>query len=373
MQPKIAFIKLGSFSHINDSVLDILRSQFPNVQIDVIDIWDDITSKTDPVNMLMTVKDYGGDLLAGKKKLKKSVTRTPYLFHKVRKGIRKKLEGKNYLFTFQTQSLFDCSIPGTPHFLYTDHTHLVNLTYPGFTEKDLFSSEWRELEKEVYQNATINFTMSTHIQRSMIEQYDCKPEQVACVFAGNNVMPEGDKPTNPAQYRSKYILFVGVDWERKGGPALAKAFEKVVQAHPDAKLTVVGTSPELDHPNVNIVGRIPKTEVGSYYEKAAIFCLPTTLEPFGIVFCEALSYKLPIVATNIAAIPDFVSEGDNGFMVDVNDADTLADRLIYLLNDASICQEFGERGFELGKERYTWQNTGIRIRRHIEEALGVLS
>ena len=147
----------------------------------------------------------------------------------------------------------------------------------------------------------------------------------------------------------------------------------MLQAHPDAKLTVVGTSPDLSLPNVNIVGRVPKTEVGSYYEQAAIFCLPTTLEPFGIVFCEALSYKLPVVATNIAAIPDFVNEGENGFMVDVHDAEALADRLIHLLNDASLCQEFGERGFELGKERYTWPNTGLRIRQHIEEALGVLS
>ena len=56
--------------------------------------------------------------------------------------LAERLSRRRYLFTFQMQSLFDASLPGTPHFVYTDQAELQSLRFPGFSPKQLFPPRW---------------------------------------------------------------------------------------------------------------------------------------------------------------------------------------------------------------------------------------
>lgn len=103
------------------------------------------------------------------------------------------MASKNHVITFQTQSSFDASIPGTPHFLYTDHTHKTNLSYPGYDQKDYLGEKWIDLENNIYHNATVNFTMSTNIAKSISEDYSCDIGKVTCVYCGANADISKDK------------------------------------------------------------------------------------------------------------------------------------------------------------------------------------
>ncbi len=131
----------------------------------------------------------------------------------------------------------------------------------------------------------------------------------------------------------------------------------------------MGCSPEIDVKNCTIVGRIPLDQVNQYYQQASVFCLPTRLEPFGIVFIEAFNNKLPIIASNIGAIPDFVHSGENGYTVDPDDITALAECLTILLSNPKMCEEFGSAGYQLIKNRYTWEATGKRLRKEITQHL----
>jgi glycosyltransferase involved in cell wall biosynthesis len=162
----------------------------------------------------------------------------------------------------------------------------------------------------------------------------------------------------PDNYRNQRILFVGVDWERKGGPELAAAFKIVQQRHPNARLTIVGCSPQLELRNCEIVGRVPIEQMKNYYAQASVFCMPTRLEPFGIVFVESLLNKIPIVATNLGALPDIVENGKSGYLVEPNNAAELARALGELLSNAEKCSRFGEYGYRAVLERYSWDATG---------------
>jgi glycosyltransferase involved in cell wall biosynthesis len=86
-----------------------------------------------------------------------------------------------------------------------------------------------------------------------------------------------------------------------------------------------------------------------------VFCLPTRHEPFGFVFVEAMSHKLPIVATNVGAIPDFVTNGVNGFCISPGDPDGLAEALILLLRNPPRCRQMGEQNYAVS-QRYSWDN-----------------
>jgi glycosyltransferase involved in cell wall biosynthesis len=163
-------------------------------------------------------------------------------------------------------------------------------------------------------------------------------------------------------------VFVGVDWERTGGPPLLEAFRRVRAQVPDATLTIVGCRPPVSEPGVDVVGRVPLSEVWRYYAEATVFCMPTRWEPFGIVYLEAMMQRLPVVATRVGAIPDFVSESDNGFLVGVDDVDGMARRLIQLLRNPELCREMGKRGFCIA-QRYSWDHAAdimvTAINRHV--------
>jgi glycosyltransferase involved in cell wall biosynthesis len=363
---KIAFVKYADFSHTNTKVLEILKTNFPEFQIDVIDIFPDLIGTRDPLNLIFCLKEYGKDILLGKKNLS-SITylRTPYIVNKVRKAIVNKLSKQKYVFTFQTQSLFDASLPGVPHFVYTDHTHLANLQYPGFNPQDIPPQALLEYEKKIYQNSTLNLTMSSNISESMIKDYSCNPQKIACVYCGANTLVKEDEIFEEKRYSNQNILFVGTEWERKGGPVLIEAFKKVLKTYPDASLTIVGCTPQLDVPNCNVVGRIPLAEVKQYFQKASIFCLPTILEPFGIVFLEAMAHKLPIIGSNIGAIPEFLHDDHNGYLVETNNSEQLSQKIIKLIGSPEKCMAFGEYGHQLFWSRYTWKKTGEKIHENI--------
>ncbi len=368
-----AFVKMGDFSHTNAHVLQQLEARFPRLNAQVIDVGEmHVVGKADLAPLaLAVIKDYGLPPFLSARRFRRHIPKSVYFFHRARQALLRQLDGKAYGFTFQTQSMFDASVPGTPHFIYTDHTHLENLKYPAWTASTSLSRNWAQLERSAFHNASMVFTMSENISRSLVEEYGCPREKVACVYAGSNVSAEAAEPIDSARFRAKNILFVGIEWERKGGPVLLEAFRRVRRAHPDATLTIVGCSPKVGQPGVEVVGRLPLAEVARYYRSASIFCLPTLNEPFGLVLLEAFSYGLPIVATRIGAIPEIVEDGESGYLVRPQSTDELADRLIMLLGDPARCEHFGARGRQRVRERYSWGETGRRIAAHIERIAGL--
>jgi glycosyltransferase involved in cell wall biosynthesis len=366
-----AFIKMGEFSHANHFVLEQLRARFPELEASVVDVGDlHVIRKADvPGIMLAIAREFGVSACVTGERVRRHMGKTKYLFLRMREALLQHLQSSNHAFTFQTQSLFDASCPGTPHFIYTDHTHLENFRYPISTAATPLSRSWAELERSAYRNASMVFTMSGNISRSLIEDYGCPAQRVECVYAGSNVSAATFESIDSARFRSKNILFVGLDWERKGGPVLLDAFRRLRHSHPDARLTIVGCSPQIHEHGVEVVGRVSLTEVAQFYRKASIFCLPTLNEPFGLVFLEAFSYGLPIVATRLGAIPEIVSDGESGFLVAPLSSGQLADALSQLLCNPVLCEQFGAVGRQLVMRRYSWEKTGQTVASHIEHVV----
>jgi glycosyltransferase involved in cell wall biosynthesis len=210
----------------------------------------------------------------------------------------------------------------------------------------------------------MNFTFSKHVAQSIIEQYKCPPQKVVHVYAGCNTNIVPGKMKND-DYSNKNILFIGVDWYRKGGPDLIKAFQIVLTQHPDAILTIAGCSPKIDIPNCEVAGYVPIDQIHSYFRKASIFCMPTKIEPFGIVYIEAMAYLLPVVGTDVESISEFIENDKNGYLVKTGDIEGLANVLISLLNDPEKCRTFGIAGSILVDERFNWERVGKLIKENI--------
>jgi len=367
---EILFMKMGSFSQINNNVYKFLAAEYPDNNIIVYDIKKhEIKFVHYIINLYFFVTEYGLDILSKKKKWKDSITlffATSYVSLQLSRLIQKKHKNKHYLFTFQTQSLFNGKLNDIPHFVYTDHTTQTNKLYPDIDPWQYMKSERfiKKAEKKIYEDATMIFTFGSLISWSLINHYKIPESKVVTVFAGSNVLIESEN--NIEKYAKKNILFVGVEWERKGGPILLQVFEKILAKHPDASLTIVGCSPQISLPNCNVVGKIPVEEVAQYYNSASVFCLPTLREPFGIVFIEAMKYRLPIIANNIGSLPDLVKNDYNGYLID-NNVEKYADAFCKLFDEPEKSKIMGENGYNFAKSKLTWPLVGENIKKYIDK------
>jgi glycosyltransferase involved in cell wall biosynthesis len=368
------------------SIEQMVAAAFPEYEVDhfsVLELLKEHRGWIGP-NLVFVAVQYGPAILRRYLSVRDAYFFTTFAFRKLRETMRRTLDPGRYAFSFQLQSLYDTSVPGIPHFVYTDHTHLSNLQYPDFDRRRLRPAAWRALERTVYRNATAIFTRSSNVSSDLLQLYDVPPEKVECVYAGSNLPGEQRSANNvsdidaarrispapPGRGSQRRILFVGMDWERKGGPDLLQAFRLLRQDYPDVHLTIVGPEMTLSEPNCEIAGRISPAQLEQYYADADIFCLPTRREPFGIAFVEAMTHRLPIVGTRVGAVPDMVEDGFNGYLTEPGDIAGLHGALRKMLADPVMTARMGERGFERAAERYNWTNVGKRIRarvmKHIE-------
>jgi glycosyltransferase involved in cell wall biosynthesis len=369
---RLLFFRLGSFSNINRPVLEGLRAQLPSTEFVDVDLAQMIRQRSSLFigNVAAAALTYGVDVLRGRRERSDGFLTTRYLFQGVR-ALAAELHREHQAdCSFQTQSLFDCSHPGVPHFVYTDHTYASSLEYRSYGRYAWapVRRPWLiDLERTIYRNAACTFTMSRNVEHKLTGYYGVAHDAAQCVFAGANV-DEGpliQMASTLERYRARHVLFVGVEWERKGGPELVRAFSEALKVFPDARLTIVGCTPPVDVPGIEVVGRATLEHLVEHYAKASIFALPTRHEPFGIVYLEAMAAGLPVVAPRQGGIPDFVLDGRTGLLVEPEDEAGLADALITLLGDPERCRRLGEAGRAHFRTQYSWKTSCEAMARRI--------
>jgi glycosyltransferase involved in cell wall biosynthesis len=89
------------------------------------------------------------------------------------------------------------------------------------------------------------------------------------------------------------------------------------------------------------------TELGSFYHEASVFVMGSLWpEPFGMAGPEAMRYGLPVVAFDAGGIREWLTDGENGFLVAWKNADLFAARLDQLLRDKALARQLGRSGFD---------------------------
>jgi len=119
---------------------------------------------------------------------------------------------------------------------------------------------------------------------------------------------------------------------------------------------------------VHFLGTVPRRELEARYRQAALFCLPSRQEGFGIVFLEAMACGIPVVAARAAAVPETVAEGEVGLLVHPDDPDELAEALAALLRDRGRRRAMGAAG-QARVEQYGADRVAHRFVTEVESAL----
>ena len=173
-------------------------------------------------------------------------------------------------------------------------------------------------------------------------------------------------------YDEHTILFVGIDFERKGGATLLKAFEQVRKRVPQAKLLIAGPKPGAAQEGVEWLGHVGNRDrVNELFSGATVFAMAPVCDPFPGAIREAMSHGLPVVASRADAIGEMVQDGETGFLVPVGDAVTLADRIVRLLLSPKLCNEMGEAGRNRVRERFLWSQVVDQTEAGLREASAI--
>lgn len=350
------FFRTGGFSGINAPLLAALKKQFPEREVVEVDVVRDIVQASPKLHARAVYEaflHYGFRILRTRIPPRDFFPRLPCVLKAITEWVEDRVDPMDTAFTFQTQSLFDTRRPGVPHFLYTDHTYLANRRYAGNQKQALpVPPEWREMERNLYRQAAGTFTSSDFAARSVVEDYEIQPSRVLGVHSGiNTPLPATIDFSRRTGHR---ILFVAVEWERKGGPELYEAFSNLGSAFPNAELHIVGCKPPISHPRVFLHGRIPIAQVADHYAAADVFCLPSRVDPSASVLAEAAAFALPVVATLVGGNAERVIDGETGFLVPPNNSVPLTVTLRRLLADAELRSRLGRAGRALVEEKFTW-------------------
>ena len=164
------------------------------------------------------------------------------------------------------------------------------------------------------------------------------------------------------------LLFVGRDWERKGGPLAVQVVERLRAAGANACLQLVGCRPELpaaltegDQPAVRVHGALyqdvpaERARLHELFLRSHLLLVPTKAECFGIAFAEAQAFGLPPVSRDIQALPSVVVDGETGLLMPPDaKADAYAERILGLTGDWPGYLAMAERGIERAAKVTSW-------------------
>jgi glycosyltransferase involved in cell wall biosynthesis len=223
----------------------------------------------------------------------------------------------------------------------------------------------QRLTGTVYRAAVAVVAQSRWAARSLVEEYGVDADRVHVLAQGADLDAFWAGPARPATGRALRLLFVGADFERKGGPVLLEAVRQARAAHAGpVELDVVtarplGAVPEgvrvhvgLDHADGRLAG---------LFRAADAFVLPTLSDASPLVLGEALAAGLPVVTTSVGAAPELAVEGVTGLVVAPGDAPALAAALCRLREDEELRLSMADRARALAVERYDAHANGGRV------------
>jgi glycosyltransferase involved in cell wall biosynthesis len=244
----------------------------------------------------------------------------------------------------------------------------------------------RDRQLAIFERAAGIIAETHWLARSLVEQSGVPADKIHVVPPGRVVRETALDPLSSrvpghpgdriAVRRSengahrRKLLFVGrlyepYDFYRKGGDLVVEALQILRKEYdPQTTLTMVGIDkwplPEEPPEGVDVRGVVSRDEMARLYASHDLFVMPSRMEPFGLVFAEALGQGLPCVARNACAMPEIVTPGVSGALIDKDDSNELAEAIASVLIDDELYKSCAARASAI-TEYFSWSRAAKGI------------
>ena len=239
-----------------------------------------------------------------------------------------------------------------------------------------------DLDTRALERASVAFYASEWAFRSAVEDHGADPQKLEVVPYGAN-MPISYNRNEVIDLVSRRpadtcrLLFVGVDWTRKGGDRVVDVARLLNERGLPTELHVVGSAPdpatELPH-WVHLHGFLDKsTEAGvaemrRLFEASHFLIHPVKAEAFGVVFCEAAGHGVISLASRVGGIPSAVHEGVTGALFDVDaSSEGYADYVWRLMEHRPGYEEMAVGAFDEYQRNLNWEVQAEKVRTRLEK------
>jgi glycosyltransferase involved in cell wall biosynthesis len=271
-----------------------------------------------------------------------------------------------------------------PKVVYTDATFSGMIDF-YFKRTDLCEKaiEYGHfLEKKALESCSLSIFSSQWAADSAIDYYKLSPEKVKVVPFGANI--ECNRTTKDIEKlierRSKEecnLLFLGVEWERKGGAFAVDVVKSLREKGINAILHVVGIDkiPVGDIPNFVINhGFISKStnegteKLNTIIANTHFLIAPTTAEAYGLAFCEVNSFGVPAITFDVGGVKTIISDGLNGKTFPLGTYPVeFADEVEYYFTNWDKYKLLAHSAFHQFSERFNWNIAGRTIMSLLDE------
>jgi glycosyltransferase involved in cell wall biosynthesis len=221
--------------------------------------------------------------------------------------------------------------------------------------------------------------------REVNVRWGADPEKLAVIYPGFATPPLADR----SDRETFTFLFVGRDFERKGGYDVIEAFAQLARDLPQIRLVLAGADPSFRNPDLlihswvsaerrerleaeleNLIKagraiRLPQVSQAELrtklFPQADAFVMPTNAEGFGFTNVEAMSFGLPVITSNVGPAPEIVANGESGVLVSPGDVAALTETMHRLAVSPARAIAMGNAG----RGRFEARFTRERFRREL--------
>ncbi len=260
----------------------------------------------------------------------------------------------------------------TPVLYASDITFDLIKSKYGFDNLYKFSvKEGDDVERLAIKNATYCLYPSEWAAASAINQYGADPEKVFVIPLGANIshLPQYnvDEKTN---FSKLEILFLGVDWVRKGGDIVIKTYQKLKEHNVDVHLTICGCVPPVDLSNtdITVIPFLDKNNPEDYKKfdqlliQTQLLFVPSEAEAYGIVFCEAAAYGIPVISRDAGGITSIIKNDINGYCLPYDaKEDAYFDIISKISSDNNLYKRLSTASRNLYLEKLNWDKWGEKV------------
>ena len=251
----------------------------------------------------------------------------------------------------------------------TPHFHPSWSMWGGSKRKTLREFYDTVIGKGTLEAADLITCVSKHERDMLVSEIGLKEDNIKIIYNGINWADWSSVPNKEVfrkQYPTvseKFVLFAGRLATNKGLSDLVSAMQLIDKKSVDLVVTGadMGLGKQLEKEasdkgvKMHRLGHIDDETYRSVLSAAEMLVLPSEYEAFGIVLLEAAAAKTAVIGTNVGGIPEAMSPGNNGLIVEYNDVNNLAKSIAILLEDEKMSKEMGNSGREWAKN-FSWES-----------------
>ncbi len=269
------------------------------------------------------------------------------------------------------------------------HTHLVHADLLGYFaakasglrrivssrhngDQFRYRPRWRRINRRMWRRLDAGIAISEAIKRFTIEIEGAPADKIAVVHYGIDFAWLSDDDIEAARHHLRAALGVGADAlllgmvcrlvEQKGIPYALEALRRLRAQYPQAHLVIAGDGEKAAELRrlasaLGIADRVHwlgwRSDAADLMAAFDVLLVPSLWEGFGLVLLEAMSRRVPVIASRVSAIPEVIVDGESGILIAPRDVDALTQAIARLLNDRALRKYMGLLGAARLEEHFS--------------------